>query len=42
MATVRKALPGDFEKTYPLLQKLNNTTLKRANWEIYLKTPGII
>jgi hypothetical protein len=39
MATVRKALPGDFEKTYPLLQKLNNTTLKRANWENIFKNP---
>ena len=39
MATVRKALPEDFEKTYPLLEKLNNTTLKRIDWEKLFKNP---
>ena len=39
MATVRKALPEDFEKTYPLLEKLNNTTLKKTDWEKLFKNP---
>ena len=37
MATVRKALPEDFEKNYTLLKKLNNTTLKRVDWEKFFK-----
>lgn len=33
MATVRKALPEDFEKIYPLLCKLNDTRLKQDDWK---------
>ena len=39
MAAVRKALPEDFEKTYPLLEKFNNATLKRIDWEKLFKNP---
>ena len=39
MATVRKALPGDFNKTYPLLEKFNNASLKREDWEQLFVNP---
>ena len=39
MATVRKAVPGDFNKTYPLLEKFNNASLKREDWEQLFVNP---
>jgi hypothetical protein len=39
MAIARKALPEDFDKTYPLLEKFNNVTLKRRDWEQLFANP---
>ena len=39
MATVRKALPEDFNKTYPLLETLNNVSLKKEDWEQLFVNP---
>ncbi len=39
MATARKALSEDFEKTYPLLEKFNNTNIKREDWKKLFSNP---